>query len=229
MRITTEIAGETTSSLICLRSQSSALHSCRQGHSMARTALAALELLAVVVAVAAAAVVARGPHPTAAMSSAVHPRWSAHSPNSCHGGSCGGMAHYPVADEISFYAEFDVPAKPRKQDGLCYYIYFNIFFSGKGHGIMNQARAWLRRRGRVDGNERSRAAVCLTSGMLGAEVLKPRNRLCQSQWIGLRFLRLARLRSTTVVPDRRWQSILHGLCTLCSPGFPASLCARRRL
>ncbi len=86
----------------------------------------------------AAAAVARGSHAGQVLMTGAHPQSS--SPNSCHGGSCGGIAHYPVADEISFYAEFDVPAKPRKQDGLCYYIYFNIFFSGKGHGVMNQAR-----------------------------------------------------------------------------------------
>ena len=36
------------------------------------------------------------------------------------------------------YAEFDVPGKPKEQDGICFYIYFNIFFSGKGDGRMNQ-------------------------------------------------------------------------------------------
>ena len=33
---------------------------------------------------------------------------------------------------------FDVPELPKKQDDICFYIYFNIFFRGKGHGTMNQ-------------------------------------------------------------------------------------------
>ena len=59
-------------------------------------------------------------------------------PGSCHGGPCGGMAHYPTAPGIEYYAEFDVPGKPKVTEGICFYIYFNIFFSGKGHGRMNQ-------------------------------------------------------------------------------------------
>ena len=60
-------------------------------------------------------------------------------PTGCHGGLCGGMADYPVGKGgTQFYSEFDVPGKPEVQDGICYYIYFNIFFSGKGHGTMNQ-------------------------------------------------------------------------------------------
>merc|ERR1711879_514151 len=55
----------------------------------------------------------------------------------------GGMAHYPVApngtSRTKFYAEFDVPALPEKLDGICYYIYFNIFFGdSKPYGRMNQ-------------------------------------------------------------------------------------------
>ena len=67
-----------------------------------------------------------------------HPLVGSSPPTGCHGGSCGGMAHYPVGDDIMYYSVFDVPEKPRKADGICYYIYFNIFFSGKGHGTMNQ-------------------------------------------------------------------------------------------
>jgi hypothetical protein len=48
------------------------------------------------------------------------------------------MAHYPTAPGIVYSAVFDVPAMPRSTDGICYYIYFNIFFRGKGHGKMNQ-------------------------------------------------------------------------------------------
>ena len=59
-------------------------------------------------------------------------------PAGCHGGPCGGMALYPVGPGIEYYAEFDVPGKPKKTDGICFYIYFNIFFSGKGNGGMNQ-------------------------------------------------------------------------------------------
>ena len=33
---------------------------------------------------------------------------------------------------------FVMPGKPAKTDGICFYIYFNIFFSGKGDGQMNQ-------------------------------------------------------------------------------------------
>ena len=76
----------------------------------------------------------------------------------CHGGPCGGMAHYPVAPGNVFEAVFDVPEKPVKTDGICYYIYFNIFFSGKGHGRMNQfvpqlmlVRAAARCRARLPG------------------------------------------------------------------------------
>lgn len=39
-------------------------------------------------------------------------------PKGCHGGSCGGMAHYPVGPGIVFDAVFDVPGKPAKQDGM---------------------------------------------------------------------------------------------------------------
>ena len=59
-------------------------------------------------------------------------------PGACQGGPCGGMAHYPTAPGIVYEAVFDVPAMPKKIDGICFYIYFNIFFSGKGHGKMNQ-------------------------------------------------------------------------------------------
>jgi len=48
------------------------------------------------------------------------------------------MAHYPTSPGIVYEATFDVPTLPAKQDGLCYYIYFNIFFPGKGQGKMNQ-------------------------------------------------------------------------------------------
>ena len=59
-------------------------------------------------------------------------------PGACQGGPCGGMADYPTAPGIVYEAVFDVPGLPVKSDGICYYIYFNIFFSGKGHGQMNQ-------------------------------------------------------------------------------------------
>ena len=44
-------------------------------------------------------------------------------------------------------ASGDVPAPPKRIDGICFYIYFNIFFAGKGRGTMNQvgcmrAHAW---------------------------------------------------------------------------------------
>lgn len=48
------------------------------------------------------------------------------------------MAHYPVGHGIVYYSEMDVPGYPVKMDGITYFIYFNIFFSGKGHGRMNQ-------------------------------------------------------------------------------------------
>jgi hypothetical protein len=86
-------------------------------------------LLAASVTNAAAAVSASGRRPALAPPPP---------PGGCHGGPCGGMAHYPVAPGIEYYAEFDVPGMPKKTDGICYYIYFNIFFSGKGHGLMNQ-------------------------------------------------------------------------------------------
>ena len=59
-------------------------------------------------------------------------------PGTCHGGPCGGMAHYPAKPGIVYEAVFDVPELPKKQDDICFYIYFNIFFRGKGHGTMNQ-------------------------------------------------------------------------------------------
>ena len=58
--------------------------------------------------------------------------------DSCTGGPCGGMAHYPVGPGIVYEATFDVPEPPKRLDGICFYIYFNIFFSGKGRGTMNQ-------------------------------------------------------------------------------------------
>ena len=62
-----------------------------------------------------------------------HPELRAAAPpppkKGCHGGSCGGMAHYPTGPGIAYEAVFDVPGKPQKTDGICYYIYFNIFFS----------------------------------------------------------------------------------------------------
>jgi len=62
-----------------------------------------------------------------------HPELGAAAPpppkKGCHGGSCGGMAHYPTGPGIAYEAVFDVPGKPQKTDGICYYIYFNIFFS----------------------------------------------------------------------------------------------------
>ena len=48
------------------------------------------------------------------------------------------MAHYPAKPGIVYEAVFDVPELPKKQDDICFYIYFNIFFRGKGHGTMNQ-------------------------------------------------------------------------------------------
>eukprot|EP00039_Didymoeca_costata_P026169 m.15155 g.15155 ORF g.15155 m.15155 type:complete len:290 (+) comp5305_c0_seq2:17-886(+) len=56
----------------------------------------------------------------------------------CHSGLCGGMAKYPVNHTTTFYSEFNVPGLPKKLDGITYYIYFNIFFPGKGDGKMNQ-------------------------------------------------------------------------------------------
>ena len=43
-----------------------------------------------------------------------------------------------VGHGIVYYSEMDVPGYPVKMDGITYFIYFNIFFSGKGHGRMNQ-------------------------------------------------------------------------------------------
>ena len=45
------------------------------------------------------------------------------------------MAHYPVGNGNGtvFYSEMNVPGKPVKQDGITYFIYFNIFFSGSCH------------------------------------------------------------------------------------------------
>jgi hypothetical protein len=74
----------------------------------------------------------------AAQASRLAPGFKPPPKTQCHGGPCGGMAHYPTAPGIAYYAEFDVPGMPKKMDGICYYIYFNIFFSGKGHGRMNQ-------------------------------------------------------------------------------------------
>ena len=37
-------------------------------------------------------------------------------PGACHGGPCGGMAHYPTAPGIEYYAEFTVPGKPKKAE-----------------------------------------------------------------------------------------------------------------
>lgn len=59
----------------------------------------------------------------------------------CHGGLCGGMAHYPAKPGIHYYATFDVPELPEKMDGITYFIYFNIFFGSgpkTGDGRMNQ-------------------------------------------------------------------------------------------
>ena len=52
-------------------------------------------------------------------------------PGVCRGGPCGGMARYPAQPGIVFESVFDVPAMPKKQDGICFYIYFNIFFRAK--------------------------------------------------------------------------------------------------
>ena len=73
------------------------------------------------------------------------PGWLTSKPpaGACQGGPCGGMAHYPTAPGIVYEAVFDVPGLPKKSDGICFYIYFNIFFSGKGHGKMNQVNAGL--------------------------------------------------------------------------------------
>ena len=51
-----------------------------------------------------------------------------------------GMAHYPVGNGNGtvFYSEMNVPGYPKDLDGITYFIYFNIFFSGKGDGRMNQ-------------------------------------------------------------------------------------------
>jgi hypothetical protein len=92
--------------------------------------LTTMSTLAVATAAAAAAHRARAP-PGAAPPPP---------PKGCHGGPCGGMADYPTGPGIEYYAEFDVPGKPKKADGICFYIYFNIFFSGKGDGRMNQVR-----------------------------------------------------------------------------------------
>ena len=43
-------------------------------------------------------------------------------PGACHGGPCGGMAHYPTAPGIVYEAVFDVPKKPKKTDGICFYM-----------------------------------------------------------------------------------------------------------
>eukprot|EP00755_Sulcionema_specki_P010373 Sspe_Gene.6871::Locus_2310_Transcript_1_1_Confidence_1.000_Length_1001::g.6871::m.6871 len=65
------------------------------------------------------------------------------SADKCAGGACCGMAYYPAATPgggvTEYYAEFDVPGLPEKQDGITYYIYFNIFFrNGVPNGKMNQ-------------------------------------------------------------------------------------------
>lgn len=110
------------------------------GARLARNMLLQLLLAATIVHSAAAAAAPAAPltrpaAPDFKLAGAAPP---APPPAGCHGGPCGGMALYPVGPGIEYYAEFDVPGKPKKTDGICFYIYFNIFFSGKGDGGMNQ-------------------------------------------------------------------------------------------
>jgi hypothetical protein len=72
-------------------------------------------------------------------------------PANCSGGLCvgmhngpheGGSAAYPVGDAAtgftSVYSTMTVPALPRKSDGICYYIWTDIFFGDMSQGRMNQ-------------------------------------------------------------------------------------------
>ena len=59
----------------------------------------------------------------------------------CMDSLCAGMAHYPVGEDIKFFAEFDVPGLPTAPvDGsTSAFIYFNIFFAdSKPNRRMNQ-------------------------------------------------------------------------------------------
>lgn len=72
-------------------------------------------------------------------------------PANCSGGLCvgmhngpheGGPASYPVGSReegfTSIYNTMTVPEMPAKQDGICYYIWSDIFFGDMGLGVMNQ-------------------------------------------------------------------------------------------
>ena len=71
--------------------------------------------------------------------------------DACGGGLCvgmhngpheGGAAAYPVGNERVGYTDvrstMTVPALPRKIDGICYYIWTDIFFGDASNGRMNQ-------------------------------------------------------------------------------------------
>lgn len=51
-------------------------------------------------------------------------------PPSCNGGFCSSLAHYPV-NGTSTYAEFDVPALPKKI-GPTFFVYYNIDWQAAG-------------------------------------------------------------------------------------------------
>lgn len=72
-------------------------------------------------------------------------------PPGCQGGLCmgmhdgpheGGPASYVVGDAASgftgVYAEMTVPELPKEQDGICYYLWTDIFFGDMSYGRMNQ-------------------------------------------------------------------------------------------
>ena len=54
----------------------------------------------------------------------------------------GGNASYPVGTAstgfLRLYSEMTVPAYPRAQDGITYFIWTDLFFADEGTGIMNQ-------------------------------------------------------------------------------------------
>ena len=71
--------------------------------------------------------------------------------STCAGGLCvgmhngpheGGPAAYPAGSAkdgfLSVYSTMTVPGLPAKMDGICYYIWTDIFFGDVGFGRMNQ-------------------------------------------------------------------------------------------
>ena len=72
-------------------------------------------------------------------------------PIGCQGGLCMGMhggphengnSTYVVGDAASgftsVYSEMIVPELPKEQDGICYYLWTDIFFGDMSYGRMNQ-------------------------------------------------------------------------------------------